>query len=105
MDESLSPDADPQKMLPPARMPFNGDFSGAAWNGQALLATHSGKQNAKMRQAFRLARSHDLAIFEETHSNIGKSLAARIPSDLQAFWSHGSNYQAGVSIFIKRAFL
>ena len=70
-----------------------------------FLATHSGKQHAKTRQAFRLARSHDFAIFEETHSNIGKSLAARIPSDLQAFWSHGSNYQAGVSISIKRDFL
>ena len=105
MDESPSSDTDRHKVMPPARMPFNGDFSGAAWNGHALLATHIGKQHAKMRQAFRLARTHDFAIFEETHSNIGKSLAARSLSDFQVVWTHGSNYQAGVAISIKREFL
>ena len=90
--------------LPAAGMPFSGDFSGAAWNGQALLATYCGKQHAKMRRAWQLACTHDFVILEETHSNVGKTMAARIPQGLKAFWSHGSNRQAGVALFIKYSF-
>ena len=52
-----------------------------------------------------LAMSHDLLAVIDTHSNFGKSKAVRIPFGLAAFWSHGSNYQAGVGLLIKEDFL
>ena len=103
---STTPTANPgPRRLPIADFPFAGDFAGAAWNAQALMASHCGKQHAKMRKAFQLASSHDFLVIEETHSNKGKVLASRIPLNLRAFWSHGSNYQAGLGLLIKQEFL
>ena len=82
-----------------------GDFNGSAWNGQALLATHGGQQHAKMRRATQLAKSHDFLAASDTHSNLGKTRALNIPPDLKAFWSHGTNYQAGIGLMLRNEFL
>ena len=86
-------------------MPYSGDFSGFSWNSQALVATHAGKQHAKMRNALRLMRSHSFGTLQETHSNKGKELGTKLPPNITAFWSHGSNYQAGVAIMVQLEFL
>ena len=91
--------------LPVASFPYAGNFSGVSWNGQALLAVDGGKQHAKMRKAIYLAMDHDFAAVIDTHSNVGKVKAVRTPKGLRAFWSHGTNFQAGVGLLIKDEFL
>ena len=58
-----------------------------------------------MRRALRLARSHDFVIYQETHGNDGKASALKLPSNLRAFWNHGTNHQAGLALFVNAAFL
>jgi len=67
--------------LPTVEIPFGGDFSGDAWNSQAMLAAHAGKQHEKMRHSYGLAAKHDFLMLEDTHSNKGKIITATTPSD------------------------
>ena len=58
-----------------------------------------------MRHAVKLARKHDFAAFQETHSSIGKADALKLPRDMTAVWSDGTNRQAGVGLIMNNAFL
>lgn len=72
-------------------MPFAGEFSGAEWNSQALLATRADKQHPKMRLASNLACSHDFSVLGETHSNYGAARMAKLPEGVSPLVNHGSN--------------
>ena len=74
-------------------MPFTGDVAGVTWNGQALMAAVCSRQHQKVRNAMALAQTHDFALFQETHGNVGKADSFRIPQNLRAFWNHGTNHQ------------
>ena len=52
-----------------------------------------------------MAKSHDFLAASDTHSNLGKIRAFTIPPELKAFWSHGTNYQAGIGLMLKNEFL
>jgi len=85
--------------------PFSGDFSGAAWNSQALFATRAGRQIPKMRKAKRLAAKHGFTILSETHCLSGRADALRLPPYLTALWSDCSASQAGIGILLHHDFL
>ncbi|CAK0871611.1 unnamed protein product [Prorocentrum cordatum] len=44
-------------------------------------------------------------MLQETHSNVGRAEALKLPPDMPAFWSDGTSHQAGVGIIVKHAFL
>ena len=76
------------RLLPPARIPFTGDFRGCAWNAQALFARGWHKQNNKMRQARSLLATQGLVALQETHSTEGRSRMLRLPHQCVSFYSH-----------------
>jgi hypothetical protein len=96
--------ADMPTNLPPARMQYVGDFKGATWNSQALLARRTHRQSPKRRHAIRLINSHDFLGMQETHSTRGATDAyeTRLPSDVRCFWSHESTRQAGITIWVQK---
>ena len=86
--------------------PFSGDFSGAAWNSQALFARKSGRQKPKMTKARGIVAKHDFSIFEEVHGADGRIDALRLPPEFTAFWSnHPDVSSAGIGIILKSKFL
>ena len=84
---------------------FSGDWAASTWNGQGLLASEAMKQHAKMRRSRELFKMNDALGLTETHGTIGKCAAVRLPPDCQAFWSHGEEGEAGVGIWLKKAFI
>ena len=97
---------DHRPALPPARIPFTGDFRGCTWNAQALFARGWRKQNNNMRQARSLLATHDFVALQETHSTEGRSRMLRLPHQCAPFYSHhDSTHTAGVCVWVKRALL
>ena len=95
-----------QSQLPEAALPFYGDFRGTWWNSQALFASDATLQSNKHRYAWSLLAKADFTGFAETHSTIGHTEAASLPSTSKFFWSHGpTRWQAGVGLAVKHSFL
>jgi len=88
-----------------SQLPFHGDFSGCAWNAQALFAAKACRQLPKMRKVIKLASSNDFTIVEEAHCISGRGDALRLPSHLTALWSNGTASVAGIGIILNRDFL
>ena len=91
--------------LPPMLGPYVGDYNGCYWNSQAYFAVQESAQRNKQGHALRLLANHDFIGLGETHSNLGKVQAACIPPGARAFWSHGTNAQAGIGFLVKESFL
>ena len=90
-----------QPQLPEAALPFYGDFRGTWWNSQALFASDATLQSNKHRYAWTLLAKADFAGFAETHSTIGHTEAASLPTTSKFFWSHGpTRWQAGVGLAV-----
>lgn len=47
----------------------------------------------------------DFLALQETHSTTGRVTAASLPSDIRAFWSHGSTTVGGVGLWLSSSFL
>lgn len=93
------------KVGPILQLPFCRDFSGSAWNAQALFAAKARVQLPKMRKAIKLANKNCFSVFTEAHSLQGRADALRLPAHLTAFWSNGTARTAGVGIILRRDFL
>jgi hypothetical protein len=85
--------------------PYGGEWSIACWNAQGLLATSATKQHRKMAKAKQLATHRDMLVMTETHGNIGKCRACRVPLGYKAFWCSSGGGEAGVGIWIRKGFL
>ena len=98
---------EPPKHSPTAqgKFPFNGDFKGCSWNGQALFAAKAKKQFPKMRKAIGLSNAHDFTCIQEAHSTEGKTDMLTLPKNLTSCWSNISTSQAGIGIILKKSFL
>ena len=69
----------PPGALPPANMPYTGDFRGCSWNSQALFAHGWRRHTHKMRHAKTLLATHDFVGLQETHSVEGRARMLRLP--------------------------
>ena len=85
--------------------PFSGEYSGCAWNSQALFASSASAQKEKQSFAWSLLDKRDFLGLSETHSLEGRIATAVLPSGCQYFWSHGTSSQAGVGLVVKDSFL
>ena len=85
-------------------IPYHGDFSGCAWNAQALFAQDAKKQNSKQSKARQLMGSHDFGCFTETHCVEGRADANKCPQDTVQFWSNKSTSQGGIGLWVKLSF-
>ena len=88
-----------------SNIPYGGDFTGFAWNSQALFAQKAQRQFQKRYKAQQLASRHDFGTFSETHGLLGRADALWLPPDIHPFWSHGTSHQGGVGLWIKNTFL
>ena len=86
-------------------IPFGGDFSGFAWNAQALFAQKASRQVRKRYRALELIKTHDFGCISETHGLLGRQDALWLPQGVEALWSHGSSRIGGVGLWIKTKFL
>ena len=86
-------------------IPFIGDFSGCAWNAQALFHSKARRQQPKLRKARRLATAHGFTILSETHCLKGRAMALRLPEGMLGLWNDGSSSAGGVGIILSRQFL
>ena len=57
---------------------FVGDYKGATWNSQALLAAAPSRREAKLRYLEKLLRTNDFAVLTESHSTLALALAAAL---------------------------
>jgi len=91
--------------LPPANIPYTGDYKGCVWNGQALFAYKTRKHQAKRDLTWKLFRQHDFTGVLETHGSQGTVDAATMPDNCIPFWTHGTTHQAGIGLLLKQEFL
>ena len=82
--------------LPPAMIPFTGDFRGCTWNSQAFFAHGWRRHNHKLRHAKTLVATQNFVGLQETHSVEGWVRMLRFPMHSAAFYSHGTARMAGV---------
>ena len=82
-----------------------GDYKGATWNSQALLAAAPSRREAKFKYLEKLMRTNDFVVLTETHSTIAKASAVTALPGVQIWWSHGTAARAGVAIAVCSAFL
>ena len=92
-------------VLPPLQKPFMGDIRGCHWNAQALFTVNPVRESSKQGYANQLFNDKDFIGLVETHSNEGKVAAANLRRDCVTLWSHGTDAQAGISLWIKKEFL
>jgi len=81
------------------------DYSGFAWNAQALFAQKPTRHFQKKYRAQTLINKHDFGFFSETHALKGRDDAFWLPQGIWARWSHGTAHQAGIGIWVKDSFL
>ena len=69
------------------------------------MAHSASAQSAKQNHAWQILEGHDFIALQETHGTAGKCDAMTVPRDCTAFWSNGTNHQAGIGLVLKRRFL
>ena len=85
--------------------PYTGNYKGATWNAQGLLATDLRRQHRKRRYLSHIMQQHDFVAVQETHGTDGHAAAMQLPDGCTPCWSHGSRQQGGVALLIKDSFL
>ena len=91
--------------LPPARIPFTGDFSGAFWNAQALWAANGRKQQGKFDRLQQIMQTRDFAGIAEKHGTEGKIFAGSEEAECIFLWPHLSAQAGGVGLRLKKTWL
>ena len=84
---------------------FIGEYQGAEWNAQALLARLPHRHHAKKRYLFKILRGRDFVIATECHGNRGEIEAMPLPPGVRLWSSPGTTKRAGVALLIKESFL
>ena len=92
-------------VLPPFKKPFIGNIKGCHWNAQALFTVNPVRECSKQGYASQLLDDKDFLGLVETHGNDGKVNAANLRKDCVTLWSHGTDTQAGISLWVKKQFL
>ena len=63
------------------------------------------RESNKQSYANQLFKDNDIIGLVETHGNEGKVAAANLRNDCVTMWSHGTDTQAGISLWVKKEFL